>query len=242
MVGQVIQAVERRGKWILMELTGGRCLVLHLGMTGQLQVWPATEAEEDHVHLVLTLEDGRELRFRDVRRFGGVTFFKDLAGREAFFSDSGLGSEPFELDAASWRASLAATTRCLKAVLLDQRMVAGVGNIYADETLYEARMNPGRQADSLTSHEADRLRRAIAAVLDRAINKRGSTIRDYIGGSGLKGGYQKEFRVYGRTGDPAAVQTTDRPHSPGWTFDALLSEMSEVSFQFSISVCRRWVF
>jgi formamidopyrimidine-DNA glycosylase len=90
----------------------------------------------------------------------------------------------------------------LKAVLLDQKMVAGVGNIYADETLYEARMDPNRTADSLTRQEADRLRRAIRTVLDRAINKRGSSIRDYVGGSGLKGGYQKEFRVYGRTGDP----------------------------------------
>jgi formamidopyrimidine-DNA glycosylase len=200
--GQVIQAVERRGKWILLEFQGGRCLVLHLGMTGQLQVWPATAAERDHVHLVLALDDRRELRFRDIRRFGGVTLFSDLAARQAFFEDSGLGSEPFDLDASAWRARLAATTRCVKAVLLDQRMVAGVGNIYADESLFEARMNPGRHADSLTRQEADRLRRAIGTVLDRAINKRGSSIRDYIGGSGLKGGYQKEFRVYGRTGDP----------------------------------------
>ncbi len=201
-VGQVIQAINRRGKWIIVELQGGRSLVLHLGMTGQLRVWPATDAEQDHVHLVLALDDGQDLRFRDVRRFGGVLFFPDREAPLRFFTVSELGPEPFDLDPASWHERLAGTTRCLKAVLLDQRMVAGVGNIYADEALYEARLLPTRQADSLTRREADRLRKAIATVLTRAIEKRGSTIRDYVGGSGLQGGYQKEFRVYGRTGDP----------------------------------------
>jgi formamidopyrimidine-DNA glycosylase len=200
-VGQQIQVVQRRGKWIVIELEEGKSLVLHLGMTGQLRVWSAEQAEQDHVHLVLTLSDGRQLRFRDIRRFGGVIYFANQETVRTFFVDSGLGAEPFDLDAASWRKRLAATTRCLKAVLLDQRMVAGVGNIYADEALYEARLLPTRAADSLTTREANRLRLAVTTVLARAIEKRGSTIRNYVGGSGLEGGFQNEFQVYGRTGE-----------------------------------------
>ena len=87
-------------------------------------------------------------------------------------------------------------------MLLDQRVVAGVGNIYADESLFEARLHPARMASGLSAAEADRLRKAVTTVLPRAIERRGSTIRDYVGGSGLRGGYQDEFRVYGRTGEP----------------------------------------
>src|SRR5262249_47427210 len=97
---------------------------------------------------------------------------------------------------------LAATNRCIKAVLLDQTVVAGVGNIYADESLFEAELHPARLASDLDDLEADRLRLAVKTVLRRAIEQRGSSIRNYVGGSGLKGRYQDEFRVYGRAGEP----------------------------------------
>jgi formamidopyrimidine-DNA glycosylase len=171
-------------------------------MTGQLRGHAADDAVQPHTHLTFALDDGRELRFRDVRRFGGATLFAGPDELAVFFKEAGLGPEPFGVDPARWRRALAATKRCLKAVLLDQGVVAGVGNIYADEALFEARLHPARRADGLDARAAARLRRAVEAVLTRAIDKRGSSVRDYVGGSGQKGEYQKEFRVYRREGEP----------------------------------------
>lgn len=200
--GRVVRAIERRGKWILIDLDGP-FLVVHLGMTGQFRVQPAAHPPENHTHLIAPLDEGiQELRFRDVRRFGSLSFFPDAAALENAFVAAGLGPEPFVLDPGYWRDRLRHTRRCLKAILLDQRVVAGVGNIYADESLFAARLNPRRLGCSLAPVEADRLRRAVATVLTRAIEQRGSSIRDYIGGSGLKGKFQEEFAVYGRTGEP----------------------------------------
>jgi formamidopyrimidine-DNA glycosylase len=200
LAGRVVRAVRRRGKWILLELDRG-VLVVHLGMTGQLTVGPADRPAADHTHFVADLDDGQQLRFRDIRRFGSVTLYDDAAELEGFLARR-LGPEPFALPAGEFRAALAGTNRCLKAVLLDQRVVAGVGNIYADESLFEARLTPTQPGRATTAVEADRLRKAIVTVLTRAIDRRGSSIRNYVGGSGLRGSYQKEFRVYGRTGRP----------------------------------------
>lgn len=203
LVGQTIREVCRRGKWIVLALEPPQSLLAHLGMTGQLTVAAAAEPRASHTHIVLGLDSlERELRFRDSRRFGSMTLFADEVGLEKFFATAKLGPEPFDLDAKSWPPRLAATKRCLKAVLLDQRVVSGVGNIYADEALWVARLHPSRIARTLNRTEANRLRRAVVDVLTRAIERRGSTIRDYVGGSGQRGGYQDEFRVYGRTGEP----------------------------------------
>jgi formamidopyrimidine-DNA glycosylase len=203
--GQGIQAVQRRGKWIILRLEGENALVVHLGMTGQLRVPAPGEAVAVHTHLTFTLDDGSQLLYRDVRRFGSVCFYATERERELGFQDADLGPEPWDLVPSSWRASLAGTTRCLKAILLDQSIVAGVGNIYADEALFQAKLHPARRGCDLAPKETDRLRRAIVTVLERAIERRGSTIRDYVGGSGSRGGYQKEFRVYGQTGEPCPV-------------------------------------
>lgn len=198
-----IRAVDRRGKWILVGLDADLYLVFHLGMTGQLTVVPRGQAPAAHTHLKLDLEGGEhQLRFRDIRRFGSATLFLSRPALDRFFEESGLGPEPFALDARYWRERLGATARCLKAILLDQRVVAGVGNIYADEALYQARLHPARLGQDMGPAEANRLRRAILTVLNRAIERRGSSIRNYVGGSGLQGGYQREFRVYSRTGQP----------------------------------------
>jgi formamidopyrimidine-DNA glycosylase len=203
LLGQLIESVERRGKWIVITYRRGQRLVFHLGMSGQLTVVDATEPRQAHTHLVFGLDDGAtELRFRDIRRFGSATLFASQADLERFFSESGLGPEPFDLDARYWRQALAGTARNLKAVLLDQQVVAGVGNIYADESLFQARLYPGLLARDLDAASANRLRRAVAVVLTRAIERRGSSIRNYIGGSGLRGEYQQEFRVYARTRQP----------------------------------------
>src|SRR5207247_3834208 len=134
-------------------------------------------------------------RFRDVRRFGSATVVPDAYAFEAFFEEAGLGPEPFGLDPAYFRAAVRGSTRTLKAILLDQRVVAGVGNIYADEACFRAKLHPRRKGKSLTRAEADRLRETIEAVLTRAIERRGSTIRDYVGGPGLRGGFQAELAV-----------------------------------------------
>ena len=198
-----IQEVRRRGKWILLHLAGGKNLVIHLGMSGQLTVVPTGEPVRLHTHIVLDLDRGnKQLRFRDIRRFGSATVFADRGLLDQFFSDSQLGPEPFELKARYWRECLHKTGRCLKAVLLDQRVVAGVGNIYADEALFAGCLHPARLGRDITAAEAERLRKAVVKVLKYAITKRGSSIRNYVGGSGLKGEYQEEFSVYGRTGEP----------------------------------------
>jgi formamidopyrimidine-DNA glycosylase len=203
LVGRRVHEVRRRGKWIVLALDRDLHLVFHLGMTGQLVVTPAKQERLPHTHLVFTLDRGaKQLRFRDIRRFGSATLFLSAEEVRQFFESAGLGPEPFDLDPKYWRQRLAATERSLKAVLLDQRVMAGVGNIYADESLFVARLHPARRGSDLSPAEADRLRKAIASVLTHAIEKRGSSIRNYVGGSGLKGEYQNEFRVYGRAGEP----------------------------------------
>jgi len=201
--GRRVAGVRRRGKWVVLDLDDGQRLVFHLGMTGQLTATPADAPIADHTHLIFDLDgEGGRLRFRDVRRFGSATLFADDAELEAFFAAAGLGPEPFDLDPVYWRGRLAGTARNLKAVLLDQRLVAGVGNIYADEALFEARLHPTRLASTLDARAAARLRRAVETVLKRAIKRRGASIRDYVGGDGRRGEMQYEFRVYGRTGEP----------------------------------------
>jgi formamidopyrimidine-DNA glycosylase len=201
-VGRAIGAVRRRGKWIVVDLADGGHIVVHLGMTGQLRVLDGAVPVEAHTHLVFGLDDGRQLRLRDVRRFGSATFHPSASDLDAFFAAARLGPEPFDLAAGAWRAALTKTRRSLKAVLLDQRVVAGVGNIYADESLFEAKLYPGRLARDLSPRESERLRKMVAVVLNRAIARRGTSIRDYLDGNGDRGGYQDEFRAYGRTGDP----------------------------------------
>ncbi|HEX4589326.1 MAG TPA: bifunctional DNA-formamidopyrimidine glycosylase/DNA-(apurinic or apyrimidinic site) lyase, partial [Gemmataceae bacterium] len=200
LAGRTVTGVRRRGKWILLDLDRG-LLVIHLGMTGRLTVGPADRPIEGHTHFLADLDDGGQMRFRDVRRFGSITLYADAGELESFLAGR-LGPEPFDLGRAEFRRALATTARPLKAVLLDQRVVAGVGNIYADESLFQARLSPRILGRRTTPAQAERLRKAIVKVLDRAIEMRGSTIRDYVGGSGRRGSYQDEFRVYGRTGRP----------------------------------------
>ena len=199
--GARIEGVRRRGKWILVDLQHSAVLRLHLGMSGQLTAVTASKPEPDHVHVVFELDGGKELRFRDPRRFGSAEYFVSRDEVEAEMNAE-LGPEPFGMDAVHFRDSLRASTRIVKAILMDQRIVAGVGNIYADEALFRARLHPRRRGTSLTGEECDHLRVAVAAVMSAAIESGGSTIRDYIGGSGLRGGFQNKFAVYSRTGEP----------------------------------------
>jgi formamidopyrimidine-DNA glycosylase len=200
---QTIEKVTRRGKWIIISLRSNLQLLIHLGMTGQLCVFNQNTPRQSHVNLVFSLDRGaEELRFRDIRRFGSADLFSSQLALNEFFESRDLGPEPFNIPEDYWLTTLAKSSRNLKAFLLDQKNITGVGNIYADESLFKSGLNPSRKAESLSKKEALMLAQCIGEVLSSAIENRGSTIMNYVGGSGLMGGYQDEFQAYGRTGEP----------------------------------------
>ena len=200
---QTIEKVARRGKWIIISLRSNLRLLIHLGMTGQLCVFNQKTPRQSHVNLVFSLDRGvEELRFRDIRRFGSAGLFLSQQALNEFFESRELGPEPFNIPEDYWLTTLAKSSRNLKAFLLDQKNITGVGNIYADESLFKSGLNPSRKAESLSKKEALMLAKCIREVLSCAIENRGSTIMNYVGGSGLMGGYQDEFQAYGRTGEP----------------------------------------
>ncbi|HYI75585.1 MAG TPA: bifunctional DNA-formamidopyrimidine glycosylase/DNA-(apurinic or apyrimidinic site) lyase [Gaiellaceae bacterium] len=195
--GDRVVAVERRGKYLLLRLESGFCLLVHLRMTGGFHWDPVT-----HERAVFELDDGTRLAYRDIRRFGTWLVLDD-AEIEPYLATKN-GPEPLEgRFTTRWLGEqLARRTAPLKAVLLDQRVVAGLGNIYADEALWRSRLNPLRAANGVTEDEVGRLVRAIRAALRMGIERQGSTLRDYAAPDGASGSMQDEFRVYGRDGAP----------------------------------------
>ena len=195
--GDRVLSVERRGKYLLLRLESGLDLLVHLRMTGGFHWTPVT-----HERAVLELDDGTRLAYRDVRRFG-TWLVLDGVELEPYLATKN-GPEPLgRRFTPRWLgAQLARRRAALKAVVLDQRVVAGLGNIYADEALWRARLNPLRDANTLEAEEVARLTRAIRAVLRIGIDRQGSTLRDYAAPDGASGSMQDEFRVYGRDGEP----------------------------------------
>lgn len=204
LIGSTVVCIRRRGKWILVDLDTGAILLVHLGMTGQFTAGPAGLPPPDHLHFAFEFADEHELRYRDVRRFGSVQWIASDALVQHAFGES-LGPEPVDIAAEPFATAVRRSRRNLKAILLDQSILAGAGNIYADESLFRSRLHPQTLGSNLTRSKCDTLRLAVEAVIAQAIEYRGSTIRDYIGGSGLRGGFQDEFKVYGRTGEPCAA-------------------------------------
>jgi formamidopyrimidine-DNA glycosylase len=197
--GRRIAALRRRAKYILADLDDGHTLILHLGMSGRLVFdGPALGA---HEHLTLTFADGTVLRLHDPRRFGMVELqpTDELANHARFRH---LGLEPLAADfaGAGLGAALAGKSTALKVALMDQRIVVGVGNIYASEALHRAKLSPRRRAGWLKPAQCDRLARALRAVLEEAIEAGGSSLRDYVQASGELGNFQRNFRVYDRAG------------------------------------------
>ncbi len=195
--GDRVVAVQRRGKYLLLRLESGLGLLVHLRMTGGFGFAPVS-----HERAIVELDDGSRLAYRDVRRFGTWLVLEE-AELDPYLATKN-GPEPLGTRfTASWLASQLARRRApLKAVLLDQRVVAGLGNIYADEALWRARLNPLLPADSIDSEDISRLVRAIRAALRTGIARQGSTLRDYATPEGASGSMQDEFRVYGRDGLP----------------------------------------
>lgn len=208
--GRTVLAVGRRAKQLVLDLSGDAALTIHLKMTGQLFVVPAATPEDAYVRLVLELDDGRELRFRDIRKFGRVGLYgRDPVTRELVTEVGGasvfatLGPEPLD-DAYTvrvFRSHIRRRRGRLKPLLLDQTFVAGVGNIYADEALWRSRLHPLRTVGTLRVADERRLHGEIRAVLGEAVERRGSSIDDYTAPDG-DGSMQERLDVYQRTGEP----------------------------------------
>jgi formamidopyrimidine-DNA glycosylase len=209
--GRTFLAVHRTGKHIVCELgpvdsprrgstdpAADAQWIVHLGMTGRLLVTRADAPIETHTHARLTLASGRELRFVDPRRFGRLEF-RNLQCDEAF---GGPGAEPLTIGRDGFALLFRKRKLPIKAALLNQKLLAGVGNIYADESLFRAGIRPRRAAGRLTRAELERLRMALVKVLRHAIRLGGSSVSDYVGADGERGFFQLEHNVYLRTGQP----------------------------------------
>jgi formamidopyrimidine-DNA glycosylase len=210
-----IESVHRTGKHIVVELgpkVGGKAVlrsreksgaigaqwIVHLGMTGRLLVTTPYASVAKHTHVRLTMASGRELRFVDPRRFGRLEF-RDLEKGNGFAAQ---GSEPLEIERAGFAELFRGRKLAIKAALLNQTLMSGVGNIYADESLFRAGIRPRRRAGGLTQAELERLRLAVREVLEHAIRLGGSSVSDYVDAEGAAGFFQLEHCVYQRTGEP----------------------------------------
>ena len=207
--GRRVEGVWRRAKQVVIDLSGDAALTIHLKMTGQLFVVPAETPEDPYVRLVLELADGREIRFRDIRKFGKVGLYgrdpvsgelvAEVGGAAVFGS---LGPEPLDpaFTVRDFRRRLRRRSGRLKPLLLDQSFVAGVGNIYADEALWAARLHPLRTAGTLRPADERHLYEAVRTILAEAVERRGSSIDDYTAPEG-DGSMQEHLQVYQRTGE-----------------------------------------
>ena len=205
--GRRILNVRRVGKHIVFDLEGNQDgpaksraqWIVHLGMTGSLLICPAESELEKHTHAVLQLASGRELRFVDPRRFGRLSVIEKFEAP---------GAEPLQIEFEGFTALFRGRKTPIKSALLNQKLLSGVGNIYADEALFRAGIRPRRRAASLTRDEFKRLHSSLKRVLKEAIRLGGSSISDYVDSNGEEGFFQLKHRVYGREGEPCLVCKT----------------------------------
>jgi formamidopyrimidine-DNA glycosylase len=209
--GRQIEAVERYGKFMLLRLSAAHgetrvatngdaspaSLLVHLGMTGQIAPAPAAQPLEKHTHVCLLLDDGRELRYTDPRRFGRIAYLTKASLAEEL---TGFGADPLEVSKEEFADRICGRRARIKALLLDQSVLRGVGNIYADESLWRARIHPARLGAKLNRKQAQTLRRVLQDILQKAIVLRGSSISDFLDAEGEPGEYQRHHRAYGREG------------------------------------------
>lgn len=210
--GRQIEAVERYGKFMLLRLSAvSQCtspiangegdpaaLLVHLGMTGQIAPNPAAQPCEKHTHAWFMLDDGRELRYTDARRFGRLAYLQDISLAEEL---RGFGADPLKIKAEEFVQQTRSRRARIKSLLLDQSFLRGVGNIYADESLWRARIHPARLGASLKKEQAKALHRVLREILQKAIAMRGSSISDFLDADGEPGEYQRHHRAYGREGE-----------------------------------------
>ncbi len=203
LTGRRVERLGRRAKYLLVEVTGGSTLAVHLGMSGRLTLAPPEAPLEPHEHLAFHLADGRRLRLRDPRRFGNVFVLPtaDLPGDRHFVH---LGIEPLsgELTGERLHALAAGRRGPVKSFLMDARLVVGVGNIYASEALYRAGVHPARSVARISQGRWERLAGTVVSVLSDAITEGGTTLNDFRNGDGESGYFQVSLAVYGREGEP----------------------------------------
>lgn len=197
LAGERIDAVNRRGKYAVFSLSSGRLLVTSLRMTGRLVVLGPREEAYPYTHVELQFSDKSRLAFADVRQFGRIRLVEP---GEPWDADLGLEPLSGSFTPEGFIGMLSGRTTPIKVFLLDQRRIAGIGNIYACEALWEAGIRPGKPARSLTKPAARRLHHALVDVLERAVEMRGSSVDDYVDAEGLKGGFQNVLSVYGKAG------------------------------------------
>jgi formamidopyrimidine-DNA glycosylase len=214
--GRRVERIDRRAKYILVMLDDGQVLICHLGMTGRMLIGGAAPVLETHDHVVFFAEGGVSVRFNDARRFGfmDLTTAADLAKHKLL---AGLGPEPLgpDFDGPALAAALAGKRTPIKAALLDQRVVAGIGNIYASEALFRAGVSPRRLAYTVQGERAQRLAGAVRDVLGEAIAAGGSSLRDYVQTDGELGYFQHRWRVYEREGQACADCDCELPATGG---------------------------
>jgi formamidopyrimidine-DNA glycosylase len=201
--GSAIRRAGRRAKYLLLETDVGT-VILHLGMSGSLRVLPSTTPRIAHDHVDIELDSGQTLRFNDPRRFGSLFFALDPTSHPLL---KGLAPEPLEPEFHAeylWKITRRRKV-AIKQLIMNARLVVGVGNIYASEALFRARIRPRRQARSLTRQECARLVRAIKATLAMAVKVGGTTLRDYVGADGNPGYFRQKLYVYERAGKPCRV-------------------------------------
>jgi formamidopyrimidine-DNA glycosylase len=201
--GERVIDLKRRGKYLIVLFESGRALLIHLRMTGSIRHAPTGSLEDDpYRRAVVRLDDGSDVAYRDVRRFG-TWHLLEPHELDSYLAKR-LGREPLERGFTARRLAerLAERRAPIKAALLDQRTVAGLGNIYADEALWRARLHPLRPAETLDREEVARLARGIKDALKAGIARQGASLRDYATPDGARGRMQEEFRVYGRAGEP----------------------------------------
>lgn len=213
LTGRRVLTIGRRAKYLLLTMDDGTVLIAHLGMSGRMTIGPVPGGPLDrHDHAVFETEDGTQVRFNDHRRFGLMTFASaDALDEHPLLA--GLGPEPLgnAFNGPALAAALAGRRTPIKAALLDQKVVAGIGNIYACEALYRARLSPRRQAYTVQGGRAERLVEAVRSVLSAAIAAGGSSLRDYVQTSGELGYFQHAWQVYGREGETCATPECGRP-------------------------------
>jgi formamidopyrimidine-DNA glycosylase len=203
LTGERVVAVDRRGKYLVVRFESGRVLLIHLRMTGNVLHAPAgASADIPHRRAVVKLDDGSDVVYRDVRRFG--TWLLLEPDDPTSYLDARLGGEPLGRTFTTKRlaAKLAQRRAPVKAALLDQRTLAGLGNIYVDEALWRARINPLTPAGEIGPEAVRALREGIKRALELGIARQGATLRDYRQPNGQRGSMQERFKVYGRTGEP----------------------------------------
>ena len=205
LAGRRIEATDRLGKNLILRFSGGPALIVNLGMTGQFYVAEGGGEPPEHTHVVLELSDGARLLFRDMRRFGHVELVADgQVGESTSLQNVGVDACARAFTAGKLVALLAGRTGLLKSALMDQSLVAGLGNIYACEVMHRAGLSPRLRCHRLSEEQIKSLHRAIKQVLSSAIKAQGTTLSDdgYVTGRNLPGGFQRRLRVYGREGEP----------------------------------------